>query len=131
VVALPKGHPLARRKKIDPAALKDEAFVNTGPELDVGFFGHTEVVARAGNFTPRVVKRDDDFLTVLTYVSIGYGIAIVPNAMCLVKFPNIVFRELAVDPVPTSSVTFAYRRNDTSRSANLLTQHMRRYALAR
>ena len=67
VLALPDRHPLARRKTINPAALKDEPFINTGPELDVGFWGHAEAVA--GHFTPWVVKRDDDFMTILTYVS--------------------------------------------------------------
>jgi DNA-binding transcriptional LysR family regulator len=33
VLALPSDHPLARQKKIEPAALKGESFINTGPEV--------------------------------------------------------------------------------------------------
>lgn len=79
MLALPNEHPLTRCKQISPAMLRDEAFVNTTAELEVGFLGHTELVARIGNFTPRVVRRDDSLITVLTYVANGYGIAISRN----------------------------------------------------
>src|SRR5262245_7651695 len=46
IIAVPADHPLARRKKIDPSMLKEEMFINTGPELDVGFRGHTEAIGR-------------------------------------------------------------------------------------
>jgi DNA-binding transcriptional LysR family regulator len=131
VLALPGKHPLARRNKIEPIALKDEMFVNTGPELDVGFWGHTEAVAEVGDFTPRVVKRDDDLMTILTYVSMGYGIGVVPRSMSNLNIPNVAYRELATNLAPKSSIAFVYRRNDASPSAALLIKHMRRHALAR
>jgi len=129
VLALPSKHPLARRKKIDPAVLKDEMFFNTAPDLDVGFWGHTEVVAHVGNFAPRVAKRIEDMFTILTYVSMGYGIAVISKSMSNINMPNVVYRELAGDSVPVSSVAFVYRRNDLSPAANLLTKFMRRHAL--
>jgi DNA-binding transcriptional LysR family regulator len=131
ILALPGEHPLARRKKIDPAVLKDEMFINTGPELDVRFWGHTEAVARVGNFTPRVVKRDHDLITILTYVSMGFGIAVIPQSMSAMNFPNIVYSDLAMTPLPTSSIVFAYRRNESSPSIALLIKHMQRHALPR
>lgn len=131
VLALPGKHPLTRHRKINPAILKDEMFVNTGPELEVGFWGHTEAVAVVGNFTPRVVKRDDDLITILTYVSLGYGIGVVPKSLSKINIPNVTYRELAVNPVPTSSIAFVYRRDNASPSATLLTKYMRRHALPR
>jgi DNA-binding transcriptional LysR family regulator len=129
VLALPSKHPLAHRKTISPATLKDEMFVNTGPELDVGFWGHTEVVAGAGNFTPRVVKRDDDLITILTYVAMGYGIGVVPESMARISIPNVVYRQLATNAVLTSSIAFVHRRNDSSPSADLLIEYMKGHAL--
>jgi DNA-binding transcriptional LysR family regulator len=127
-LALPSKHPLARHKAISPAILAGEAFVNTIPELDVGFFGHTEAVARIGNFIPRVVKRVDDFIIALGYVAVGRGIAVVPELMKAMKFPNVVFRDIAADQVPQISIAFVYG-SDPSPSAKLLIRHMRRYAL--
>jgi DNA-binding transcriptional LysR family regulator len=129
VLALPAKHPLARRKTITPAALKEELFINTGPELDVGFWGHAEAVA--GHFTPRVVRRDDDFMTILTYVSMGYGIGVMPQTMTRINIPNVVFREIAASSVPKSAIAFVYRRNDSSPQTDLLIKHMRSHALRR
>jgi DNA-binding transcriptional LysR family regulator len=127
-LALPSEHPLARRKAISPAMLAREVFVSITPELDMGFFGFTEAVARSGNFMPRVVKRDDDFITVLAYVALGYGIAVVPGLMKTTSVSNVVFRNIAADPVPRASVAFVYG-SDPSPSAKLLIRHMQRYAL--
>ena len=129
VLALPAKHPLARRKTITPAALKEELFINTGPELDVGFLGHAEAVA--GHFTPRVVKRDDDFMTILTYVSMGYGIGVMPQTMTRMNIPNVVFREIAANAVPKSAIAFVFRRTDSSPQTDLLIKHMRSHALRR
>ncbi len=131
VLALPGTHPLASCKKIYPAALRDETFVSTGPEPDVGFWGHTEVVAGVGKFMPRVVKHDDDMITLLTYVSMGYGIGVVSKSMSRISIPNVVYRELATNPAPRSSIAYVYRRDDSSPTANLLTRYMQRHALPR
>jgi DNA-binding transcriptional LysR family regulator len=128
VMALPSQHPLARHKEISPAMLRDETFVNTSAELEVGFLGHTEGVAVTGNFTPRVVKRDDNFMTILAYVAIGYGIAIVPQLMKAINIPNVVFRDIAASPIPHTSIAFVHR-DDPSPSVNLLIKHMQRHAL--
>ncbi len=129
VLALPSKHPLARHKKIDPAVLKDEMFFNTAPDFDVGFWGHTEVVAKVGHFAPRVAKRIEDMFTILTYVSIGYGIAVISKSMSNINIPNVVYREISGNPVPTTSIAFVYRRNDLSPAASLLTKFVRRHAL--
>jgi DNA-binding transcriptional LysR family regulator len=128
VLALPSQHPLTRCKEISPAMLRDETFVNITAELQAGFLSHAEVVARTGNFTPRVVRRDDSFITVLTYVASGYGIAIVPQLITTINLPNVVFRPIAADPVPHTPTAFVYR-DDASPSVKLLIEHMQRHAL--
>jgi DNA-binding transcriptional LysR family regulator len=54
ILALPSKHPLARKNNIAPATLKDETFIKSNPERDVGFSGHTETIAKIGHFMPRV-----------------------------------------------------------------------------
>jgi DNA-binding transcriptional LysR family regulator len=129
VLALPSKHPLAQRKVISPALLAREAFVSFPPELDVGFFGFTETIARIDNFVPRVVKRQDDFSAVLAYVAAGYGIAVVPELlMKTMNVPNVVFRNIAAHPAPRTSLAFVYGTTP-SQSAKLLIRHMQRHAL--
>jgi DNA-binding transcriptional LysR family regulator len=78
-----------------------------------------------------VVKRDDDFMTILTYVSMGYGIGVMPQTMTRMNIPNVVFREIAASSVPKSAIAFVYRRNDSSPQTDLLIKHMRGHALRR
>jgi DNA-binding transcriptional LysR family regulator len=128
VVALPREHPLARHEDISPAMLGRETFVKTTPELDVGFSGLTEAIAGIGKFIPRVVKRDGDFMAVLGYVALGYGIAVVPELMKMMSGADVVFRNIAADRVPQTSIAFVYS-SDPSPSAKLLIRHMQRHAL--
>ncbi|MBO0715863.1 MAG: LysR family transcriptional regulator [Rhizobiales bacterium] len=128
VLALPSQHPLTRHTNVAPAMLPDEAFVNTTAEREVGFLNDTEIIAKIGNFTPRVVRRDDSLITVLTYVANGYGIAIVPQLMRTINISNVVFRDIAASPVPNTSIAFVYR-DDPSPSVKLLIKHMQRHAL--
>jgi DNA-binding transcriptional LysR family regulator len=129
VLAIPSGHRLAPSKQIRPSMLQREAFVGLTLELDAGFSGHTEAVARLGNFRPRVVKREDNFITVLAYVALGDGIAVVPKLlMKTMNVPNVVFRNIAAARVPQTSIAFVYGKAP-SPSAKLLIQHMQRYAL--
>jgi tripartite-type tricarboxylate transporter receptor subunit TctC/DNA-binding transcriptional LysR family regulator len=128
VLALRRKHPLAEQEDISPELLADEPFVSFPPELDVGFVGHTEAVARIGKFAPRVVKREGDFTTVMGYVTAGYGIAVVPELMKTINVPNVVFRGIAVDPALQTSTAFVYGRAP-SPSTKLLIQHMQHHAL--
>jgi DNA-binding transcriptional LysR family regulator len=127
-LALPSEHPLARRKAISPAMLAREAFVSFLPELDLGFSGLTEAIARIGKFIPRVVKRENEFITVLAYVAHGYGIAVVPEIVKTMNVANVVFRNIVADPAPQMSIAFVYG-SDPSPSAKLLIRHMQRHAL--
>ena len=76
----------------------------------------------------RVVKRDDGLTTVLTYVSMGYGIGVMLQTMTKMNVPNVVFREIATCSVPKSAIAFVYCRNDSSPQTDLLIKHMRSHA---
>lgn len=127
LLALPCEHPLARREDISPAMLRDETFVNTTPDVDMGFVDDTKAVAAIGNFTPRVSTRGN-CSAILTYVGLGYGIGVVPQHKKMVNVPNVVFREFAGNPIPEFSIAFVYR-DDLSPSAKRLIKHMQRHAL--
>jgi DNA-binding transcriptional LysR family regulator len=128
VLAVPGNHPLARHEKITPAMLADEPFVSFPTESAAEFPGHIEAIARLGNFEPRVVHREDEFLTVLSRVALGHGIAVIPEFMKTVDGPHVVFRNIAADPVPVTTMAFIYTINP-SPPARLLIRHMQRFAL--
>jgi len=129
ILALPEQHRLACHKKIDPADLKDEIFVNPPTVLELGFWGHTQAVAALGNFVPRVEKRAHDMILGLTYVAAGFGIGIFPKSMSKIGIPNVIYREFATEAIPESTVAFIYRRDDFSPATKLLVAFMRQYEL--
>jgi DNA-binding transcriptional LysR family regulator len=117
--ALPAEHPMANaREPIKARSLAGETFVV--PEQDLG----TREVARRGRFTPRIVSTPGSLLAVLTQVSVGAGIAIVPNVLTkVVDLPNVTFRPLAGQPI-ASEVAAVFRKFEHSPATKKLIGQM-------
>jgi DNA-binding transcriptional LysR family regulator len=131
LLALPRDHPLAGQKRIEPSSLKGESFINTSPDLDVGFWRHTNAVGTLGGFTPNVVRRAKDMISILSCVSAGQGVAVVSKAFMKLDLPNVVYREFKTDTPPTSSIAFIYRPNESSAAAQVFIKYMRHHELKR
>lgn len=130
ILALPSAHPLARaRGSLNPKALADELFVSTSIGYDLAFTRHVEAIAELGGFTPRISKRAEDLTTVLTYVSLGYGIAAVSPTMAGCRVPNVTFKKIASKAVPEVEFAFMYRSNESAPATRTLIEAMRPHAL--
>ena len=129
VLALPRAHPLANQKRIEPSSLKDEAFINTAAGLDVGFWKHTHAVGTLGNFTPKIVRRAKDMISILSCVSAGQGVAVVSRTFMKMDIPGVVYREFATSEPLVGSIAFIFRHNESSPAARLLMQFARHHAL--
>jgi DNA-binding transcriptional LysR family regulator len=129
VLALPRDHRLANQKRIKPSALKGESFINTAPELDVGFWKHTHAVGTLGGFTPKIVRRAKDMISILSSVSAGQGVAVVSKAFMKLDLPNVVYREFATNAPPMGSIAFVCRETESSPAAMILLKFMRCHAL--
>jgi DNA-binding transcriptional LysR family regulator len=103
--ALPAEHPLAQADApIRSRLLAGEHFVV--PEQREGTFE----VGRRGRFSPQIVSAPGGLVSVLTDVSLGVGVAIVPNVLTkAVDVPNVVYKEIAGGPI-ASEVTAVFRR---------------------
>jgi DNA-binding transcriptional LysR family regulator len=130
VLALPGDHPLARKNgAISPRALAGEPFVSTSIGYDLAFTRHAEAIAKLGGFTPNIVKRAEDLTTVLTYVSLGYGIAAVSRDMTNCHAPNVVFRRIAARDVPEVMFSFMYRTRESVPAIRALIETVREQAV--
>jgi DNA-binding transcriptional LysR family regulator len=130
ILAVPKSHPLARtRGNVDPRTLANETFVSTSVTYDLAFRRHVEAIAGLGGFVPKVGKRADDLTTVLTYVSAGYGIAVMSEDMKNCHDPNIVFKRLASPNVPEVAYSFLFRNAETAPACRVFIEAMRAQAL--
>jgi DNA-binding transcriptional LysR family regulator len=130
ILAIPKSHPLARKRgDVDPKTLASETFVSTSVTYDLAFKRHVEAIAGLGGFVPKVGKRADDLTTVLTYVSAGYGIAVISEDMENCHDPNIVFKRLAAPSVPEVVYSFLFRTGETAPACRAFIEAMRAQAL--
>jgi DNA-binding transcriptional LysR family regulator len=111
VVALPERHPFASEKSIRIGALAQEALIASSVELELGFGGLIHEIAADGKFTPRIVSRAPDILTILTLVAAGAGIAFVPEAFRRVAVPGVAYRDLA-GPPRNALLAVAHRKDN-------------------
>ncbi|MCW2266580.1 DNA-binding transcriptional LysR family regulator [Gluconobacter cerinus] len=105
------------QKPIAPDALSTASFVM--PEQKFG----TLQVASRGQFTPRIVSTSGSLLAVLTQVSIGKGVSVIPSAMrTVVTLPGIIFRDISGEPI-VSEVAAIFRIDEVAPAVrNFITQ---------
>jgi DNA-binding transcriptional LysR family regulator len=108
-LAVPSEHRFASlASHVQPQALSGEIFIM--PEQDLG----TRAVAQRGGFMPRVGAAPGSLLAVLTQVSLGAGVAIVPTALTgSVTLPNVTLKTLAGTPI-SSEVAAIFRRKESA-----------------
>lgn len=108
-LAFPADHPEASHGgPVRPTQLRAEPFVV--PEQASG----TYEVARRGRFSPRIVASPGNLAAVLTQVSLGHGVAVVPCVVVdAIRIPGVVFRALSGEPA-TSEIAVVSRTGDAS-----------------
>src|SRR5258707_9793288 len=118
LVALREDHWLARKKKIQCAALGGEQLIlyyrrDGKSPLD----DHLKAIAEKGAFIPEVSQKAHTITTIIALVAAGSGVAIVPESLHYMNVPSVVFRPLA-DIELVSELAVAYRRDERSPAVN-------------
>jgi DNA-binding transcriptional LysR family regulator len=117
VIALPARHPLAAAP--GPLAVKglaEEPFVMVPANLARGLSDAVlGLCARAG-FAPRVAQEAVQMQTVVSLVSSGLGVAIVPESLLNLRRSGVVYRAVR-DPHPKVELRLAWRRDAQSGTA--------------
>jgi DNA-binding transcriptional LysR family regulator len=113
IVAMAEDHPLARRKEVKSADLSDETFIT--PQFDE-VEGFSEPLARLARLagSPRTAEyRVNDFITAASLAAAGYGIALVPQSLKMLRLPGVTFQAIA-DFRELASLAMAFRRREPS-----------------
>ena len=118
IVALPKGHALARGQALAVLPLKglsDETFVVNRRHGAPGVMRDAVFAAcQAAGFSPRVGQEAPHVMSTLPLVAAGIGIAIVPASLQHMKIRGVSYRRLAGSAQVNVPLTLASRRGDTS-----------------
>ncbi len=114
LIALRRDHPLASGDRpIPAAALAGSSFIVPQADDEVGFSRHAAEIARQGGFVPHFSHHVRDFISVLSLVGVGLGVAAVPASLQCVRVADVVYRPLA-DCTVTAELAGAFRRDERS-----------------
>jgi DNA-binding transcriptional LysR family regulator len=105
-------HPLAKGP-VDLRKLAAEPFILTHLRRGFGFFDAALRACHTAGFEPRVVHRSHQFVSIVALVAAGRGVALVPESVCRLQLPDVVYRPLLNNDA-RSEVAIAYRRNEDS-----------------
>jgi DNA-binding transcriptional LysR family regulator len=119
-LAVRPDHPFAKTgKPVEPASLASERFI--APEQVEG----TSEIGRRGDFAPHIVSSPGSLLSVLTQVSLGAGVAVVPDILATaIRLPDVVYLPIA-DHVIVSESAVVFRRDETSPAVKNFINQMR------
>ncbi|MET9593979.1 LysR family transcriptional regulator [Streptomyces sp. NPDC006516] len=98
-VALPSDHPLAGEPEIALADLSGDGFITTPADAGSSLQESTLQACVKAGFRPRVVQEITDPYMILTLVSAGVGVAVMPSGIAEIMPSAAVFVPLRGEPV--------------------------------
>jgi DNA-binding transcriptional LysR family regulator len=119
LLAMPHGHRLSRIGNVPIARLEGESFITPSLEVELGFFAHIGEIGRQGGFEPKITRRVRDFITALTLVAAGCGVALVPESFRCIRLPGVIYRNL-VETLDPGSFAAVYRHNEQAPATRAL-----------
>ncbi|WP_287981541.1 LysR family transcriptional regulator [Acidiphilium sp.] len=109
---LPRDHPLAVRRRLALADLRDEPFVFFR-RADSRFADHLWTCCIEAGFAPRIVQEVVEAHAVMALVADGFGIALLPDSARRLAPPGLGFRPLAGNPA-RADVSLVYPREHSA-----------------
>jgi DNA-binding transcriptional LysR family regulator len=128
VAALPSSHRLARQRgALAVSALGEEAFVTVPREIAPGLYDIVAGLAAKAGFSLNVGQEAIQMQTVVSLVSSGLGVAIVPASVANLGRRGVVYRPIS-DKHPRLDLWLAWRRGALGAAAREFVSGARRFA---
>ncbi|MDD9878562.1 MAG: LysR family transcriptional regulator [Magnetovibrio sp.] len=131
LVALPDGHALAGRKRVDLGQLRAEPFIFIPPRWGTGYQARVSKACLDAGFTPNIIEEVEHLHTMVGLVGAGMGVALIARSVSRFRPPGVVFRELK-DPSELLYVEFglAWREDAPSAAVEAFRETARAVAAA-
>lgn len=127
IVALPDAHPLAGRRRLRVADLRDQDLIVHASRESV-MHGAVRALCREAGFEPRIRHEVAETSTLVTFVAAGLGIAVVPQPVSELGVPGTTYLPLAA-PAARIDLVAAVRAGDDApalgRALDVLAQVVR------
>ena len=111
-IALPREHPLTKRKQLKLRDLAHEPFIFPRQTMST-FRGWLVELCRTAGFTPQIVQEADNAMGILGLVAAGVGVAFTPDTGRIFGAMGIEFRALPPD-TPNFELHLVSRRDNQS-----------------
>ena len=112
LAALPRGHRLARARRVRLADLASDTMILFPRHIAPGYHDVFINACRCAGFTPRVLH-PGSMQTNLALVAAGLGVTLMPSSIRNLRRSGVAYRALA-PPVPHVEMAVAYRRGERS-----------------
>ncbi|MBP8780665.1 MAG: LysR family transcriptional regulator [Alicycliphilus sp.] len=127
VVCLPDHHPLCAGESIDLAELRDDRLILFSNLVSPTYHQRIYEMCLAHGFAPEMRHEVRHWLSVISLVSLGQGVALVPAALERVGLPRLVFRPLLGEH-PRSEMLAMWRSAPANPLVQALLAHLQQAA---
>jgi len=107
VAVLPARHPLARRRSVSLAALRDERFLFFPRRFAPAYYDALMAIFRGARVKPKVVHDTNRLHTMLSLIATGHGVSLTGKCVERLGRPGVVCRPLR-PRVPDIEMAIAY-----------------------
>lgn len=121
MVALPTGHPLARRVSLRLSMLAPYGHILFNRTGGLGFYSHIVAMCRRAGYVPKVVEEASPTESVIGLVAAGIGIAIVPAMAQKLRIAEVVYRPLE-EAYATMTFALAWRKDNKTAALRSLVE---------
>lgn len=120
LAALPMSHALVRvRGAVALSALSDAPFILFPRALAPRLYDDIVTFCRRAGFSPRVVQEAVQMQTIVSLISAGLGVGLIPASLEHLKRTGVAYKRLR-DRSPTTEIGLAWRKDNPSATLALL-----------
>jgi DNA-binding transcriptional LysR family regulator len=113
LAALPATHPMAAFERIDLAQLRDDPFILTPRNQGVSLHDAVLDACRQAGFVARLGPPAPQIASIVSLVSAGLGVSLVPHSVSQIAMRGVVLRPLSGSNYRVP-ISLAYRRDEFS-----------------
>jgi DNA-binding transcriptional LysR family regulator len=111
LLAMPFGHPLAKRTTVPLRLLDGEPLVSFERQVAPALYDRVEKMLASAEAKPRVVQHATELHTVLGMVTAGLGLAFIPSSLKRWAGVDVEYRHLS-HPMPWVAMSMAWSRSN-------------------
>jgi DNA-binding transcriptional LysR family regulator len=112
---------------LSPESLSKEPFVHFPREISPILYDQIAEICRNAGFIPNVTQETRAWLTSISLVEAGLGVAIVPNSVGRLKLGGVSF--VPLDSPTESTIALCYRRENVPPPITVFVQIAREYTV--